>query len=212
MAMDEPPIVESGLLLVEGKDDKNFFEAMLKHMNITRIRVYPIDGKAAFRDRLGSLLKSSDVSDSLRAVGVIRDADESSRRAFQSVGDALRFYDFPTPMENGEFAHREGRSVGVLILGDSEGQGMLESVLLRTIDDPHQECIHQFIDCVRRKQSRRRFAKSPKAIVHAYIATTRFPQVSVGVAAQKNIWNLDHLELGQIRTFLRQLSESSGES
>ena len=212
MAMNEPPIVESRLLLVEEKNDKNLFESMLRHMRIPRSRVHPIDGKDAFRDRLGSLLKSSEVSDSVRTVGEICDADESSRRAFQRVGDALRFCDLPTPMENGEFAHRQGRSVGVLILGDSEGQGMLESVLLRTIDDPHRACIHQFLGCVRRKQSGRRLATGPKALVHAYIATTRFPQVSVGVAAQKNIWNLDHLELGQIRTFLRQLSESSGES
>ena len=185
---------------------------MLKHMRIARIRVHHIDGKAAFRDRLGSLLKSSEVSDSVRTVGVIRDADESSRRAFQSVGDALRFYDLPTPKQNGGFAHSQGRSVGVLILGDSGGRGMLESVLLRTIGDPHQECIHQFFGCMRRKQSGQRSANGPKAIVHAYIATTQFPQVSVGVAAQKNIWNLDHLELGQVRAFLRQLSESSGES
>lgn len=46
MAMNEPPIVESGLLLVEEKNDKNVFECMFRHMRIARIRVHPIDCKA----------------------------------------------------------------------------------------------------------------------------------------------------------------------
>lgn len=40
---------------------------------------------------------------------------------------------------------------------------------------------------------------------HAYLATTRDPHVSVGVAAKKEIWNFTHDAFNKIREFLSRL-------
>ena len=44
-----------------------------------------------------------------------------------------------------------------------------------------------------------------KARAHAYIATRRDPYLSVGVAAQRSYWDLDHAVFDGIRNFLRSL-------
>ena len=44
-----------------------------------------------------------------------------------------------------------------------------------------------------------------KARVHAWLATRPEPHVSVGFAAQKGYWDLDHAAFAGVREFLKAL-------
>ena len=44
-----------------------------------------------------------------------------------------------------------------------------------------------------------------KARTYAYLATTNDPQVSVGVAAKKDVWDFQHAAFREVREFLSRL-------
>ena len=93
--------------------------------------------------------------------------------------------------------------VGVLVLPD-DGPGMLETVLARCFAETREaDCIDRFFQCV--KADGRTILRSEKARTCAYLATTRDPHVSVGVAAKKGVWNFTHDAFNKIREFLSRL-------
>ena len=195
-----------GVLLVEGKDDQNFFASMLDELEISNIEIVSMGGKYRLRNRLGSLLKSPGFSTTVTALGIIRDADQSRQSAFQSVTDALKLYGLKAPKYDQEIVF-SNPSTGVFILADEREQGMLESLLQLTIEDTDRgDCIGRFFECVSRIRQGSEFEKSAKAFIHTYIATTPHPGVSVGVAAQKGVWQWDHPALSGICEFVQRLS------
>ena len=195
-----------GVLLVEGKDDQNFFASMLEELKISNIEIVRMGGKYRLRNRLGSLLKSPGFSTTVTALGIIRDADQSRQSAFQSVTDALKAYNLEAPKHDQEIVFANP-STGVFILADEQEEGMLESLLQLTIEDTDRgDCIGRFFECLSKVRHGSEFEKSAKAFVHTYIATTRHPGVSVGVAAQKRIWQWDHPALSSVREFVQRLS------
>ena len=64
-------------------------------------------------------------------------------------------------------------------------------------------CIDDFLRCV--EESNEPSRRPDKARAHAYLTTKPQPHVSVGVAAQKGYWNLDHAALEDVRGFLASL-------
>jgi hypothetical protein len=68
-------IVERKLLLVEGKDEVNFFTAALRdHLNLVGIQVIDYSGKTRLSGFLRTLA-ADPVFASVTGIGVIRDAD-----------------------------------------------------------------------------------------------------------------------------------------
>lgn len=198
-------------LLVEGNDDRNFFESLLDRLELRhRIDVQSYDG----RDRLSGFLHAF-VNDrgfeDVRAIGIVRDADSSQDAAFKSIVDILsnlrhkKGVDLSIPTVPQQFA--EGfRSVGIMILADAEGHGMLESVILETlINDPRWPCVERFIECLRSLSSDE-IRHPEKSYVHAYLAGTASPHISVGHAAKRGVFDLDHAAFAEICDFLKRLA------
>lgn len=147
-----PQNIDSGVqLLVEGNDQRNFFEAFIDHLSLKNIQV----------------------------------------RNYGGVNDLRRFGSNP--------------AVSVFILPDNQSEGMLETLLCRTLAaNPLDRCIDDFFECV--KSSTGESLRRPdKARAHAYIATQCDPHVSVGVATQRGYWHLDHTVFDGVRNFLRSL-------
>lgn len=191
-------------LLVEGNDDKNFFEALSTSMGIDgNIQIQSFGGK----DRLRKFLMGFVLEPKFRTVtriGIIRDADEDTRGAFASVCGSLESAKLPVPDECEEFTN-VSPVVGIMILPGNNQEGMLETLLCRTIEAcPENDCIDSFIRCVEELRGCG-ISREHKARAHAYIATQSEPHVSVGVAAKKRFWNLEHDEFAPVRQFLADL-------
>ena len=93
----------------------------------------------------------------------------------------------------------------VLILPDDTEPGMIETLLCQAVaDQPVNRCIDEFFDCVD-TLTETNIRRPDKARAQAYLATLPEPQVSVGVAAQKGYWPLDHAAFAGVRDFLRAL-------
>jgi hypothetical protein len=72
------------LIAVEGKDEVNFFNCLLKDMGFDNYAVREVGGTRRFNDKFPALVRSSDFSN-VDTIIVIRDAEESAENAFESI-------------------------------------------------------------------------------------------------------------------------------
>lgn len=189
-------------LLVEGKDAQNFFKAFVGRLSLHDVDVQDFGGVGELRRFLAAFV-TAPYFGNVRSIGVVRDAEQSADAAFQSVRDALEHVSLVAPQRPGE-STSENPSVRVLILPGDGQPGMLETLLCRTFTrNPLNRCIDDFLQCA--EESGRRVQRRDKARAHAWLATQPLPHVSVGVAALKGYWDLDHQALDAARQFLTAL-------
>ncbi len=177
------PEGKSRLMVVEGKEDQEFFIQLAKHMNV--LEGWPLQivqlggkgiggkGKGNFHDFLRSLTKHPRFG-RLTDIGIVRDADFETN-AFQSVQDTIRSANnknprqLPVPQQVMEFAFGTPNT-GVLILPSSEREGMLEDLILDVLaDDPVHLCVDTFFKCLRERDLPISQERLPKARLRTYI-------------------------------------------
>ena len=203
--MAQPTRIKKSIqLLVEGKDQRDFFETFIRRVELhNELQVQDFGGVNELRGFLRALVDSPGF-ETVVSLGIVRDAEQSATGARQSVTDSLRNAGLPVP---GDSEGRRGNpAVHMLILpGDGEERGMLETLLCRSVaGEPVNGCIDDFFDCVGSVPDLN-ISRPDKARAQAYLATRPEPQVSVGVAAQKGYWPLDHEAFAEVRDFLTVL-------
>jgi len=210
---DRPVRIEGpNLLLVEGRDEVEFFKALLRHMEIQGAQILDVGGKDRFPGAFPAVYLHLD---KVRVYAIVRDAEVSAQNTFKSVGGVLRRHGEPFPKRNREFAVKPGipRKVGVYILPGDADRGMLEDLCLATVGDhPAMPCVKAFMDCleavlprksVRASSGRGYFPRNPtKARALAFLAAMSDEVHHVGEAAQQGCWNFDHPCLDGLKAFL----------
>lgn len=203
--MPQPTAIKSATqLLVEGNDQRNFFEAFTEHLSLENIQIQNFGGVT----ELGSFLRTLVIApgfQTVQSIGIVRDAETSAGGAFQSVQSALSNAALPAPNRPAE---RTGTSpaVTVLILPGDDRQGMLETLLCESFAaTPVEDCIDDFFKCVESLPDMS-IDRPDKARAHAYLTTKPNPHFSVGVAAKNDYWNLDHSVFSPVRDFLQTIA------
>ena len=204
--MPKPTEIKSAIqLLVEGNDQRNFFEAFIDHLSLENIQIQNFGGVCELRDFLEGLVSATGFRQIVHSLGIVRDAETSAGGAFQSVQSSLKNAELPVPDSP---AKRTGISpaVTVLILPGDSRSGMLETLLCESFADTSVDhCINDFFTCVENLPTVS--IKNPdKARAHAYLTTKPDPHFSVGVAAKKSYWDLDHNVFGTVRDFLQRIT------
>lgn len=196
-------IEHPNVLVVEGKDDELFFGALIGHLGLQSIQVLPIGGKGKLRRNLKLLVKSPDFHKVL-FLGIVRDADEDPKAAFQTVCDALRTVNLPAPPRPWQ-PFGTSPKVTVLILPGGNMQGMLEDLCLKAVEqDPAMLCVEQYFECLQDRGLSLPNNVS-KAKVQAFLASRQEAGLRLGEAAQAGYWPLEADAFEQVRDFLRQI-------
>lgn len=192
-------------LLVEGRDYLNFFGALVERLDLTGgVHIQDFGGVSELRDFLQALTRESGFRETVHSLGIVRDAERNAAGAFQSVQGSLQAAGLPAPDTPGQRADGEP-AVTVLILPGDDRSGMLETLLCETFaSSPESDCIEAFFECVE-GASDSTIRRPDKARAHAWLATRPDPHVSVGFAAQKGYWDLEHSALDSVREFLTAL-------
>ena len=203
--MAQPKEITSRVqLLVEGNDQRNFFEAFIKHLSLADIQIRNFGGVNELRAFLLALANAPGFREAVQSVGIVRDAETSAQAAFQSVQSSLENAGLPVPNQP---ERRAGSSpaVTVLILPGNNRSGMLETLLNETFaNTPEEACINAFFDCVEALPTVS-INNPDKARAYAYLTTKPNPHHSVGMAAKQSYWDLDHDVFSRVRQFLRAL-------
>jgi len=202
-------ITKPNVLIVEGKDDKLFLGALIKHLAIESIQVLPIGGKTKFGKNLKGL-KPTPGFDDVKSLGIIRDADTNPKSAFQSVCDALDDVGLPVPDKPLEPAGQEP-SVTVLILPKENASGCLETLCLEAQErEPAMHCVEEYFECLRKHGVSEPSNPSTlcKAKVHVFLASKKKAGLRLGESARSKYgyWPWDHNAFDQVRDFLRGIS------
>ena len=196
------------LLLVEGRDEENLFEALLRHCfgpaASEDIQIIPAGGKYSFRKNLTAIAAAAHARPTLRAIGAVRDADNDAGSAFQSVCDALRHAGYEPPSAHGAVSDSDP-PVGVFILPDGVGTGAVETLCRRSVaGDEASRCVEAFIDCLK-EQRVLHSRNEDKTFAHAYLAAGEDPVARVGEGARQGVWDFDSETFADLSGFLREL-------
>ena len=204
-------------LLVEGADVEGFCEGVRQHLVRLRqridhrnpdpvqtalegIQIQNFGGVTQLGEFLKGFVKMSDFS-GVTSVGIIRDAEGKAADAFKSVQGCLKDARLDVPRMTRERVG-ERPAITVMVLPGDNQAGMLETLLCETFrDEGVCTCIDTFFKCVEEVQ-REAVHRPYKARARAYLATKQDPHLSIGVAAQRGYWNLDHPALQPLCEFL----------
>lgn len=219
----EPIHIEKEILLiVEGIEEKYFFNAFITHFhnenpeeyqNLLKIQILPIGGKTQLADKLGVLKVSPNFS-IVTHIGITRDADDNPNSAFQSIQYALRSRDYPVPNHQCTLAQatmgEEGlKKVGIMII-PKDRAGMLETCCFESVNmDKTIPCLNDFFTCLSRLANESDYflpTNLDKAKVHAFLSTRPDPDLRLGEAANKKYWEFNHQVFRDFIAFLKLLT------
>ena len=135
-AVAGPPrtqISSDWLLLVEGKDEVNLFNALMRHRFDAEPQIQVIDagGVNKFPRSLNAIRTAAQTRPRLRAIGVVRDADNDAADAFASVCGQIRDAGYEPPAGHSEFSN-DVPSIGVFIVPDGNEPGAIETLCRRS--------------------------------------------------------------------------------
>lgn len=199
------PITLEKLLLVEGATPMHLFEALLRHLGLSgQVEIRDFRGVGDFRTFVRDLAKTAEFQTLVRSVGVIRDAEQDTAAARQSVTDALAAAGL-TP------AGTPGVRTSIFILPDNANPGMIETLCMQAVkQEPNLAaaggCVDEFFLCLQRSgvavPTDNRFAKHQ---AQAFLATRPEVQLFPGVAAYRGYWPWDSPAFDPLKQFLRSL-------
>lgn len=204
-AQTSPMRIESNVqLLVEGRDLKGFCEGLTDHLGLQNLQIQNFGGVDQLRTFLPVLTKMSDFS-RVTSIGVVRDAERDAAAAFRSVQGCLDHAGLSVPTAPDQRSG-DDPTITVMILPGENQPGMLETLLCDTfIEEGVSSCIDTFFDCVKELQGQP-VRKPYKARARTYLATKPDPHLSIGVAAKRKYWDLDHPVLQPLHKFLRRVA------
>lgn len=201
------------LLIVEGRDEENFFKAaFLSPLRIQDVQILPIGGKTLLVGNLKGLRNDPAFPDVV-SIGVVRDADfpgsDASSSAARSALDALRsaFASVgcgnAAALSHGCFVEGTPR-LGAFVMPDGASDGMLESLCMKAVEGrPEHRCVEEFLNCcvVQGCVS----GDTPKARAHAWLSSRELPDKRVGEAALAGYWPFESPAFEPLWAFLRLL-------
>lgn len=201
------PIRYKKIIAVEGPDDDNFFDALLRRMNITDFDIRFVGGKDEFKNKLAALKNVSgffnaDGSPFVTHLAIIR--DENGDNAFASIINILKREGFNPPKKHGMFSNGNPK-IGIFIMPGTTVKGtMLEDLCLKTVENhPSMKCVNEFVSCVLALKPKPKNISKAKA--QTFLAAQPEFVNSVGLGAQKNYWDFESPALEELKQFLSNL-------
>ena len=204
-------IYHPGLLLVEGRDDESFFRQIIERRNDQNMQIIRFDGK----DNLGEFLTNNLIprlkpNIIVKTIGIVRDADNSYERAFQSIGDSLRTAGLPSPPKPLTYADGmlEGDAIRVIayVMPDNNSNGDLESLCLKAVSEsPAMACVDYYFDCLKSINHVPR--QESKARLRAFLSANQDnPNLLIGHAIAADVLRWDSPAFAEIHRFLDLMS------
>lgn len=198
------PIIYKKIIAVEGPDDDNFFDALLRRMNIKDYDIRFVGGKDEFKNKLPALKNVSGFfnangSPFVTHLAIIRDGNDDN--AFESVTNIIKKEGFTPPKKHALFSNSNPK-IGIFIMPGTTVKGtMLEDLCLKTVEkNPEMKCVNEFASCVSAMEPKPKNMSKAKA--QTFLAAQPEIANSVGVGAQKGYWNFESTVLEELKQFL----------
>jgi hypothetical protein len=206
------PIKSQKIIAVEGKDEINFFDALLRHMKITDFDIRDLGGKGQFPKKFPTLLKTrgfylADGTSFVTHLAIIRDKDEDE--ALKSIATIVANAGLKPPTKHSEFSNGNPK-VGIFIMPGKTVDGtMLEDLCLKTVEKHNaMACVNEFASCISALEpTPKNISKAKVQVFKAHVFLAAQPDIvnSAGLGAQKKYWDFDSSALDELKKFLINL-------
>lgn len=201
-------ILSDRLLLVEGKDEANLFNALMIKQRIgaeAGVRIIDAGGVDKFPGNLSAIRTAARARPPIRSIGVVRDADHDAAGAFGSVCAHLRNTGYAPPAAHGEFSGAVP-SIGVFIVPDGAEPGAMETLCRRSVEGTDgAKCVDAYLECLERDGALSS-NRPDKSFAHAWLAAARNPVARVGEGARSGVWDFGSPAFAPLSRFLRDLA------
>jgi hypothetical protein len=204
--MNNKKIEKENVLAVEGKDECNFFKALLEYEKLESVQIIDIGGKDKFKIEFPLFAQSENFYNKLKRIGFVRDAeDKEAISAFQSICSVLKACELPVPEKQKVIVNDKNIKLGVFIMPNNEQKGMLEDLCIQSVkNDTLTKYVDNFVDSYKANITDKQYNFS-KAYVLAFLST-RVPIVNaLGLAALNKVWDFNNSCFDEIKLFLREL-------
>jgi hypothetical protein len=194
------------LVLVEGSDDQAVIAALVEHEGLEGFQIHNMGGKSGWTTRLQAIVVDEGFKDNVRALGLMRDADNDAAACWQSCKAALEAADLVAPAQAGEVAPGDPATC-VAIVPSAAGLGAIEEVCLASFPADRMTCVGSYFGCLDGDEEP---AQRPsKALVQVYLASLDPLARSLTIAARKRQLNVAHEAFDSLRSFLFGLHGAS---
>jgi hypothetical protein len=211
-------ITKPHALLVEGKDERNFFERLAQVIPGLIADVRDIGGKDKFSEGFKAFVADPGFRN-VKAYAVIRDCEADPDATFRSICYHITDAGQLAPKAPQTVVIGESQKMGVFLVPSIDGPGMLEDLCLMTVaDHPAIPCLDKFMECLSQVLVKRDppnaelidgkyyFPKNvSKAKAQVFMAALHEVHREVGTAAKAGAWNFNHECLSPLKDFLAKL-------
>jgi len=199
-------IEKASLLLVEGKWDKEVFEALAAHLGID-IQVIFVGSFPEFEPVLNILPALPNFA-KVNTIGLIRDADDDAKASFEYIQDALKSTGFAVPADPSTLAGSTLQVSAMIVPPNAEGTGrMLEDLCFESVaDDPASKCIDAYFDCLAKEGITVAPENIAKAKFQAFIASRYDPTNPDEKIIHPEYWNWGSPVFDVVKDFLKQVA------
>lgn len=218
------PLDTTQLLVVEGRDDRVFFEKLGTYLNIRdRFQITEYGGKDNLDNALLSVL-GDPIFPQITHIGIVRDADYLPG-AFSSVQSALAYANRNSPSPARHYPIPDTHTaffgvrvqVAVLILPAPDLFGMLEDVVLTALEhDPIAPCVNEYIQCLQERGVNPVQERLSKTRMRVFIEGKHLDsEVSTGDDRRRTYlsdiygmswWTWEHPAFDIVKAFIQQLA------
>ncbi|UUX93177.1 DUF3226 domain-containing protein [Methanoplanus endosymbiosus] len=201
-------ITKRNLLIVEGCDEHHFFNEFFRHITDSGkddcivpddIQIIPLHGKDKLKRELKALSMTSEFK-SVEKIGILQDADNDPKLAFNQIAEILKELKF-TPPEK-QMTLSGGNPSWIILINPMDKPGMLEDLIVESFSGDHaMKCVDSFHECILNARENKPKNYS-KAYLQTYFSSNHKYIKDIGVAAKEGILNFEHEAFENLRTFI----------
>ncbi len=135
------------LIVVEGRDDGEFYEKACQFANVSdKIEIRSVGSNTDFG---GAIKLLAAVGSHLQTIAILRDSEDDPAETWRSACDCLERAGFPRPIQSGKLSYeRDGRRTAALIVPAADVPGAIETVCWSSLAlHPLVACVEDFLQC-----------------------------------------------------------------
>lgn len=190
-------------LLVEGKDDQYAIAELMAHFvhwgdskNEWPVLIKPLDG---VENLINHATITANLKGSAVRYGIVVDANDQFDKRWSRLREyaSEEFPGLPERLPDNGLVFRNGRGnrLGIWIMPDNQGDGMLETFLKYLVPDPYADLWKHAQSAVERARALGAKCKKThleKAQIHTWLAWQDPPGDPFGTALKRNVFRTDH--------------------
>jgi hypothetical protein len=177
------------LVLVEGSDDQALIGALVEHEGLEGFQIHNMGGKSGWTARLRAIVLDEGFKEKVRALGLVRDADNDAAACWQSCKAALEAADLVAAAQAGELALGDPATC-VAIVPSANGLGAIEEVCLASFPADRMACVGSYFECIDSDDEPAQ--RASKALVQVYLASLDPLARSLTIAARRRQLDVAH--------------------